>query len=319
MHQSSTLRDGRLVACTRDRLTRVWDQNGAQVRAFEAFPDLALRGVFSHDGGRVVAGDWSGTIRVWSAADGKLAGQLSPNPRPMDEQLEVALKELSAREAAFKPLAAAAAASQAAARKTAEELAPAKQNATDTAAAAKIVAEAVVRAKENADRANAPLAAAQAHAAAREIMAKSYAETAAKVQEAAKKAKDNKSLAAAAAGEPRYSRSRGRRACLRTKSRRRTIACGSGRQRAVGQRQAHRSLHHIGSFRRREASRAAPSGRKDHGSQSGRRQGSRRCCLNHSQCIAGDRRPLQGRARHREGKVSGTWRDRRPCRSAFPG
>ncbi len=86
-------RDGRLVACTRDRLTRVWDQNGAQVRPFEAFPDLALRGVFSHDGGRVVAGDWSGTIRVWSAADGKLAGQLSPNPRPMAEQLEVALKE----------------------------------------------------------------------------------------------------------------------------------------------------------------------------------------------------------------------------------
>jgi WD40 repeat protein len=192
-------RDGRLVACTRDRLTRVWDQNGAQVRVFEAFPDLALRGAFSHDGGRVVAGDWSGTIRVWSAADGKLAGQLSPNPRPMAEQLEVALKDLSAREAAFKPLAAAAAASQAAAQKAAEELAPAKQNATDTAAAAKIVAEAVVRAKENADRANAPLAAAQAHAAAREMMAKSYAETAAKVQEAAKKAKDNKGLAAAGA------------------------------------------------------------------------------------------------------------------------
>jgi WD40 repeat protein len=192
-------RDGRLVACTRDRLTRVWDQNGAQVRAFEAFPDLALRGAFSHDGGRVIAGDWSGTIRVWSTTDGKLAGQLSPNPRPVAEQLELALKELSARETAYKPLAAAAAASQAAAEKATAELASAQQDASDTAAAAKIVAEAVVRAKETADRANAPLAAAQAHAAARETMAKSYAETAAKVQEAAGKAKDNKGLAAAAA------------------------------------------------------------------------------------------------------------------------
>jgi hypothetical protein len=110
-------RDARLVSCARDRLTRIWDQNGAQVRAFEAFPDVALRGVFSHDGGRVIAGDWSGQVRVWSAADGKQAGQLSANPPALAQQIELATKDLAARQALHQQLAAAA--SQAAAQKAA--------------------------------------------------------------------------------------------------------------------------------------------------------------------------------------------------------
>ncbi len=55
--------DGRLVSCGRDKATKIWDQNGSQQRALEAFGDIALRAVFTHDGGRVVAGDWTGEIR----------------------------------------------------------------------------------------------------------------------------------------------------------------------------------------------------------------------------------------------------------------
>ena len=36
-------RDGRVVTCGRDKVTKIWDQNGKQLRAFEAFGDLALR------------------------------------------------------------------------------------------------------------------------------------------------------------------------------------------------------------------------------------------------------------------------------------
>ena len=36
------LRDGRLVSCGRDRVTKLWDQNGGQQRAFAAFGELAL-------------------------------------------------------------------------------------------------------------------------------------------------------------------------------------------------------------------------------------------------------------------------------------
>src|SRR6266542_2315413 len=89
-------RDGRLVSAGRDKTTKVWDGNGGQQRVFEAFPDLALRATFTHDGARVVAGDWSGQIRVLNGADGKQVGTLSPNPPGAAEQFEAAAKGLLA-------------------------------------------------------------------------------------------------------------------------------------------------------------------------------------------------------------------------------
>jgi WD40 repeat protein len=73
-------RDGRLVSCGRDHVCRLWDANGNPQRAFDAFADIALRCTFTHDGKRVVAGDWTGEVRVWNTADGKLAGHLLANP-----------------------------------------------------------------------------------------------------------------------------------------------------------------------------------------------------------------------------------------------
>src|SRR5262249_33474722 len=73
-------RDGRIVTAGRDRTARLWDGNGAAQRAYDAFPDVALRAVFSHDGGRVIAADWTGQIGVWNTADGKRAGTLTANP-----------------------------------------------------------------------------------------------------------------------------------------------------------------------------------------------------------------------------------------------
>jgi hypothetical protein len=191
--------DGRLVSCGRDRLVKVWDGNGGQQRAFEALPDVALRAVFSHDAGRVVAGDWTGQLRVWATADGKALGSLLTNPPPLAQQLEAATKELAARQAAQQQLAVAATASQAAAQKATADLAAAQQAVATTAAAAKAAADALPRAKEAADKANAALAAARAPLAAREVVAKAYAEAAAKVKEAADRAKDDKELATAAA------------------------------------------------------------------------------------------------------------------------
>src|SRR5439155_20180993 len=94
-------RDGRLASCGRDRLVKVWDQNGAPQRAFEALPDLALRTVFSHDAARVIAGDWTGQVRVWTTADGKPVGTLLANPLPVADRYETATRELAAREAAL--------------------------------------------------------------------------------------------------------------------------------------------------------------------------------------------------------------------------
>ena len=57
--------DGRIVTTGRDKVVRVWDPTGNAVKALEpAFADMALRAAFDFEGGRVLAGDWTGAIRV---------------------------------------------------------------------------------------------------------------------------------------------------------------------------------------------------------------------------------------------------------------
>jgi WD40 repeat protein len=72
--------DGRLVSTGRDRVARLWDSNGNKVRDFEPFADLALEAVATHDNALIVAGDWTGEVRVWDAKDGRRQGTLSANP-----------------------------------------------------------------------------------------------------------------------------------------------------------------------------------------------------------------------------------------------
>jgi hypothetical protein len=96
--------DGRLVTCGRDMIVRTWDGQGTKLKDFEAFSDLALRAVFTHDGARVLAGDWTGEIRVWSAADAKRIGHLSTNPPTLAERMAAESKALAEAKAAVRPL-----------------------------------------------------------------------------------------------------------------------------------------------------------------------------------------------------------------------
>lgn len=89
-------RDGRIVTCGRDKTTKIWDQNGAQQRAFPAFADIALSCSFCDESSRVIAGDWTGEIRVWNAADGVQLSNLTANPEKLDERLTAATAELTA-------------------------------------------------------------------------------------------------------------------------------------------------------------------------------------------------------------------------------
>ncbi len=85
-------KDGRLFTTGRDRVPRLWDQNGGKQRDFEAFGDVALEGVFSFDDSRVIAGDWSGEVRVFDLKDGKRLANLAANPAPIATRLETARK-----------------------------------------------------------------------------------------------------------------------------------------------------------------------------------------------------------------------------------
>ncbi len=93
-------RDGRIVSTGRDKVARVWGQDGGKQKEFEPFADLALRAVFADDDAKVVAGDWSGEVRVFDAKEGKRLGNLAANPRPIAVRLEQAKADAIAARAA---------------------------------------------------------------------------------------------------------------------------------------------------------------------------------------------------------------------------
>jgi WD40 repeat protein len=80
-------KDGRLVSAGRDRVAKLWDQNGGQQRQFDGFGDVALQAVFTHDESAIVAGDFAGEVRVYELKEGKRVADLVANPEPVAARL----------------------------------------------------------------------------------------------------------------------------------------------------------------------------------------------------------------------------------------
>jgi WD40 repeat protein len=74
-------RSGLLTTVGRDNTARVWKADGSQAAKLEGFTDLPTRTVFSHDGQRLFAGDFTGKIHVWDLKTSKPLGELSTNPK----------------------------------------------------------------------------------------------------------------------------------------------------------------------------------------------------------------------------------------------
>jgi len=77
-------RDGRILSTGRDRVTKLWDQNGQVQRQFPAHADVGLEAAFCNETQRAIAGDWTGAIRVFNAADGAEQAPLPGNPGPTE-------------------------------------------------------------------------------------------------------------------------------------------------------------------------------------------------------------------------------------------
>ena len=107
-------RDGRIVTCGRDRITKIWDQTGKQLRALPAFTDIAGSVTICDETNRVIAGDWTGKIKVWNAADGKEVGELTANPLQLSQRVTAATANLQATQANHQKLVTAAKVVQAA-------------------------------------------------------------------------------------------------------------------------------------------------------------------------------------------------------------
>ena len=203
--------DNRLVSTGRDKVTKVWDQNGAAQKQFPTHPDIPLRTAFSHDSTKVYAGDWTGAVQVFNVADAKMLAQATTNPLTPAQQMEIATKNLTAKQQAFDAATAAFTPADQKAQAANAELAPAQKLAADAANTAKATQDQATALKTNLDKANAGLAPAQAKAMAATVKAQALGEAAAKIKAAAdankanadlqKAAADSKAMADAAAAE----------------------------------------------------------------------------------------------------------------------
>ncbi len=81
-------RDGKLVTCGRDKIVRLWKADGSKIKEFSGLTEIAVKCALTHDGKRIVAGDWSGKILVWDVESGKPIGQLTSNPPTLQERLK---------------------------------------------------------------------------------------------------------------------------------------------------------------------------------------------------------------------------------------
>jgi hypothetical protein len=95
-------KDGRLASTGRDKVTKLWDGNGAVQRQFEAFADLGLKVAFTHDDKAVVAGDWAGALKTWAVADASLVATADTNPLPVAERIKAAEAAFAAADAKAK-------------------------------------------------------------------------------------------------------------------------------------------------------------------------------------------------------------------------
>jgi len=168
--------DGRLVSAGRDKHVKVWDQNGKQLIALGPMNDITLEAVFTHDGKRVVGGDWTGDIRLWNVEDGAEVAKLPQNPPTLDMVAKATAAEAEAREAE--------------ARQLAEALAAAEKKLADANAAATAAANKAGEAQKAVATAEQARTDAMKLAEAKTQAAKKAAEQLAAAQAAAKKAQE---------------------------------------------------------------------------------------------------------------------------------
>jgi WD40 repeat protein len=190
--------DGAIVTCGRDKTVKVWDAAGNTPKPLApAFNELAMHVTFDSEGQRVFAGDWSGVLRVWQISDGKVLGELSPNPPRISDRLEAAIKKLAESEPAIaKAEAELKAAKEAAAKADAEN--------KEAAATVEKAKQAIVDAEARVKTADADIAAKAANSgkgAEQIVQKRQEVDRRTKALEAAEQAAKEAELAARTAAE----------------------------------------------------------------------------------------------------------------------
>ncbi len=89
------IRDGRIVTTGGDKLAKLWQGDGTAIKDFGGMPEIGLDVAFDAETEKVLAGDFSGVVTVWNAADAAVLGTLSSNPPTLASQLEAVRASLT--------------------------------------------------------------------------------------------------------------------------------------------------------------------------------------------------------------------------------
>ncbi len=88
--------DARLVSAGQDRTAKIWDPSLKPLKTFPAFAEPALCATFTHDGKRVVAGDWAGQVKMWNVEDATEVALLLANPPTIAMRISAHEQQLAA-------------------------------------------------------------------------------------------------------------------------------------------------------------------------------------------------------------------------------
>ena len=86
--------NGTIVTSGRDKSVKFWDGEGKGLHTISDLSDIVMEARLSHDGTKIIAGDWSGQVFVWNAKDGKKMGSLSSNPPMIEDRVKTTEKNL---------------------------------------------------------------------------------------------------------------------------------------------------------------------------------------------------------------------------------
>jgi len=92
---------GRLVSSGKDKKVKLWDTAGNLVREFPPMDEQVLAVAISHDGSRIVAGDWNGDVLLVESEKPDAKIELAANPPPASQRLQGELEKLALMEPDF--------------------------------------------------------------------------------------------------------------------------------------------------------------------------------------------------------------------------
>lgn len=86
--------NGQLVTSGRDKKVKIWQADFKLLKELPGFSEMITEVSFSHDGKRVFAADWDGSITAWDVSTAEEVGILAVNPPTIGARIESIQEEI---------------------------------------------------------------------------------------------------------------------------------------------------------------------------------------------------------------------------------